>query len=136
VFERIHHDFAGLVGGAALHAIPITRARRRQRHRSERTSPWFDGPSLLPYLETVEIDGATVNSPFSAPHPAGPPADARFSRLRGTDRVRAHPRRRHHHGLAFRTHDQSRAHRDLDGRSRRGVRADVGNGSCSKTSST
>jgi sulfate adenylyltransferase subunit 1 len=67
VFERIHHDFAGLVGGAALHAIPISALDGDNVIVPSERSPWFDGPSLLPYLETVEIDGATVNSPFRLP---------------------------------------------------------------------
>ncbi len=36
VFESIREDFARLVPTEATHAIPLERARRRQRHRAER----------------------------------------------------------------------------------------------------
>ena len=42
--------------GAAVPRHPAQRAARRQRDHVERRTPWFEGPSLLEYLETVRRD--------------------------------------------------------------------------------
>ena len=67
VFERIHDDFAELLRGARLHAIPISALHGDNViTRSDRT-PWFEGQSLLEYLETVEVDRSLVDKPFRFP---------------------------------------------------------------------
>jgi sulfate adenylyltransferase large subunit len=67
VFERISGDFARLVDGAALHAIPISALDGDNVIASSARTPWFSGPSLLAYLETVEVDRVAVNAPFRFP---------------------------------------------------------------------
>jgi sulfate adenylyltransferase subunit 1 len=63
VFAKLSRDFAELaarVGLPSFEAIPISALEGDNVvHRSERM-PWYCGPSLLEYLENVEI--ATVNS--------------------------------------------------------------------------
>jgi sulfate adenylyltransferase large subunit len=67
VFERIRGDFAELLAGAALHAIPISALNGDNvATRSDRT-PWYEGPSLLEYLETVEVDRNVTEKPFRFP---------------------------------------------------------------------
>jgi sulfate adenylyltransferase large subunit len=67
VFERIHADFAELLRGVSLHAIPVSALLGDNViTRSDRT-PWFEGQSLLEYLETVEVDRSLVDKPFRFP---------------------------------------------------------------------
>ena len=67
VFDRIHADFAEVLQGAHLHAIPISALLGDNViGRSDRT-PWFDGQSLLEHLETVEVDRSLVDKPFRFP---------------------------------------------------------------------
>ena len=55
---------------------------------SERT-PWFDGPPLLEYLETVHVHRNTHGGAVPLPGAARAPARPRFPRLRRADRRRA-----------------------------------------------
>ncbi len=60
VMRRI--EFAGeatCIPVAALHGDNVV-------DRSERT-PWYEGPTLLEYLEGVEVDRSTIESPFRLP---------------------------------------------------------------------
>jgi bifunctional enzyme CysN/CysC len=70
VFERIRSDylaFAGQLGFASITAIPISaRYGDNVTSRSERT-PWYDGPSLLDHLETIDVDEADLDRPFRLP---------------------------------------------------------------------
>jgi sulfate adenylyltransferase large subunit len=67
VFEAICDEFAGLAGDAMLDAIPMSALHGDNvTIRSERT-PWFDGPSLLHHLETVQIDRKETEGGFRMP---------------------------------------------------------------------
>jgi sulfate adenylyltransferase subunit 1 len=67
VFDSTCADFSGLLGDAQLHAIPLSALHGDNViTRSDRT-PWFDGFSLLEYLETVEVDGEAAGRPFRMP---------------------------------------------------------------------
>jgi sulfate adenylyltransferase large subunit len=67
VFEKISADFAAILKGAALYPIPVSALLGDNViTRSDRT-PWFDGPSLLEYLETVEIERLAASGPFRMP---------------------------------------------------------------------
>jgi sulfate adenylyltransferase large subunit len=67
VFERIASDFATLLEGRSLYPIPVSALHGDNViTRSERT-PWFDGPSLLEYLETVEVARTAANGAFRFP---------------------------------------------------------------------
>jgi sulfate adenylyltransferase subunit 1 len=67
VFEGIHRDFAWLVDRAALHAIPLSALDGDNVISPSERTPWFDGESLLPYLESVEVDHHGGSSAFRFP---------------------------------------------------------------------
>jgi sulfate adenylyltransferase large subunit len=67
VFEGIATDFARLLDGRSLYPIPVSALHGDNViTRSDRT-PWFDGPSLLEYLETVDIARTAANGVFRFP---------------------------------------------------------------------
>jgi len=67
VFDAICDDFEEILPGAALQPIPLSALHGDNvTARSERT-PWFDGPSLLEYLETVQVDRDVTRKPFRFP---------------------------------------------------------------------
>ncbi len=78
VFDATCADFAGMLDGAALHAIPLSALHGDNViSRSPRT-PWFTGASLLEYLETVEIGRDAANAPFRLPVQLAVRPDDRF----------------------------------------------------------
>ena len=59
--------FAASLGFASITAIPISALEGDNvLERSSRT-PWYDGPTLMEFLETVEIATAAANLPFRLP---------------------------------------------------------------------
>jgi sulfate adenylyltransferase large subunit len=67
VFEKIYDDFTEFLAGAAVHAIPMSALHGDNViTRSERT-PYFDGPPLLDYLETVQVHRNLPGAPFRFP---------------------------------------------------------------------
>jgi sulfate adenylyltransferase large subunit len=67
VFDTICDDFADLLTGATLHPIPLSALHGDNViTRSDRT-PWFEGPSLLEYLETVRVERDLTVKPFRFP---------------------------------------------------------------------
>ena len=67
VYEGIRDDFEEILAGARAHAIPVSALHGDNViTRSDRT-PWFDGPSLLEYLETVEVTRDLTSLPFRFP---------------------------------------------------------------------
>ena len=67
VFDGICDDFDELLRGATLHPIPLSALHGDNViARSDRT-PWFDGPSLLEYIEAVEVDRDATRKPFRFP---------------------------------------------------------------------
>jgi len=67
VYEGIRDDFEEILAGARAHAIPCSALHGDNViTRSERT-PWFDGPSLLDYLETVHVTRDLTALPFRFP---------------------------------------------------------------------
>ncbi len=67
VFEKIHRDFAELLDGARLHAIPISALEGDNVITTSDRTPWFKGQSLLQYLETVDVDWNVASKPFRFP---------------------------------------------------------------------
>ena len=67
VFETISDDFADLLPDARLHPIPISALHGDNVISSSDRTPWFTAPSLLEYLETVEVDHALAAKPFRFP---------------------------------------------------------------------
>ncbi|WP_159010440.1 sulfate adenylyltransferase subunit CysN [Bradyrhizobium sp. S69] len=70
VFERIvveYRAFASELGFSSIMAIPVSaRDGDNVTRRSDHT-PWYRGPTLLDYLETVDSDSETNEEPFRFP---------------------------------------------------------------------
>ena len=70
VFERIvaeYRAFASELGFSSIMAIPVSaRDGDNVTRRSDHT-PWYHGPTLLDYLETVDSDSETNEKPFRFP---------------------------------------------------------------------
>jgi sulfate adenylyltransferase large subunit len=64
VYDKIQDDFAEHLAGASVHAIPMSALDGDNvTTRSERT-PYFNGPPLLEYLETVQVHRNLPALPF------------------------------------------------------------------------
>jgi sulfate adenylyltransferase large subunit len=67
VFEDIADEFDKILPSAKLHPIPLSALHGDNViTRSDRT-PWFDGMSLLEFLETVEVEQDVSVKPFRLP---------------------------------------------------------------------
>jgi bifunctional enzyme CysN/CysC len=70
VFDRIEGDyraFAAEIGIADVTCIPMSALRGENiTSRSEHT-PWYDGPTLMGYLEGVQVDDDRQSGPFRMP---------------------------------------------------------------------
>ena len=70
VFDQISSSFsrfAGALGFKDIKAIPISaRYGDNVSSRSKRT-PWYSGPHLLEYLETVDVEDDRAGKPFRMP---------------------------------------------------------------------
>lgn len=71
VFQRIVDDFqnfAALIGLASFTAIPLSALKGDNVIESGTAMPWYHGPTLLGYLETIEVDDTRMQrSPFRLP---------------------------------------------------------------------
>jgi len=67
VFDGIVDDFDDLLTGASVHAIPMSALHGDNVITTSERTPYFDGPPLLEYLETVNIRRGATSSPFRFP---------------------------------------------------------------------
>ena len=67
VFDGICDDFEEILGGARFHAIPLSALHGDNVITSSDRTPWFEGPSLLEYLETVDVTRDLTALPFRFP---------------------------------------------------------------------
>ncbi len=67
VFEKIVDDFGDLLQGAAVHAIPMSALHGDNVITKSERTPYFDGPPLLEYLETVRVHRNLPAAPFRFP---------------------------------------------------------------------
>jgi sulfate adenylyltransferase subunit 1 len=70
VFERISADFrefAKQLGIRSLYAVPVSALEGDNVVRRSKRMPWFEGPALLEYLETLELGGEAVWGPLRFP---------------------------------------------------------------------
>jgi sulfate adenylyltransferase large subunit len=67
VFDAICQDFARLVPPEATHAIPLSALEGDNVIASSPRTPWFEGPALLPYLESVEVERERAAGAFRMP---------------------------------------------------------------------
>ena len=88
-----YREFAQQIGLTDITAIPLSALRGdNMLERSERMR-WYQGPTLMSYLESVEIEDDLQTRPLLA-RAVGQPAEPGFSRLRRHDRERHRPPRR------------------------------------------
>jgi sulfate adenylyltransferase large subunit len=67
VFDSICDDFDELLRGSTLHPIPLSALHGDNVIDVSDRTPWFEGPSLLEYLETVTVDRDVTSKPFRFP---------------------------------------------------------------------
>jgi sulfate adenylyltransferase large subunit len=66
-FDRIYDDFSELLTGASIHAIPMSALHGDNVITTSDRTPWFDGPPLLEYLETVQVHRDPTAGDFRFP---------------------------------------------------------------------
>ena len=100
VYEGIRDDFEEILAGARAHAIPLSALHGDNVITPSDRTPWFDGPSLLQYLETVEVTRDLTALPFRFPVQLVLRPDDEFrgyagqivsGRIRAGDRITAWP---------------------------------------------
>ena len=70
VYDRIlgeYLDFARQLGLTEILAIPMSALRGDNITETSDLTPWYDGPTLMEHLETVEIDTDRQDKPFRLP---------------------------------------------------------------------
>jgi len=71
VFKKIERDFLEfaeeLSAGIEIQAIPMSALEGANITGASDQTPWYDGPSLMEYLETVPVDDARLSAPFRMP---------------------------------------------------------------------
>jgi bifunctional enzyme CysN/CysC len=70
VFDRIVTEYktaAAPLGFSSIVAIPMSARHGDNVAHASNTTPWYRGPSLLEYLEAVDISGESGDEPFRFP---------------------------------------------------------------------
>lgn len=71
VFKKIEQDFLEfaeeLSAGIEIQAIPMSALAGDNITENSANMPWYDGPPLMEYLETVPVDDERGNAPFRMP---------------------------------------------------------------------
>ena len=70
VFERIaaeFQEFADQIGIRSLYAVPVSALEGDNVVRKSPRTPWFEGPALLEYLETLRVSDAAADAPLRFP---------------------------------------------------------------------
>jgi bifunctional enzyme CysN/CysC len=70
VFDEIVHEFRKFsepLGFKSIVAIPLSARFGDNVIGTSEHTPWYDGPSLLSHLETVDVDAALADLPFRLP---------------------------------------------------------------------
>jgi sulfate adenylyltransferase large subunit len=67
VFTGIHADLPEALAGARVQAIPISALDGDNVIVPSRRTPWYEGPALLPFLETTDTVRPDANAPFRFP---------------------------------------------------------------------
>ena len=66
-YESIRDEFDEILAGARYHAIPLSALHGDNVITTSTRTPWFDGPSLLEYLEGVQVTRDLAGLPFRFP---------------------------------------------------------------------
>ena len=67
IFDSISKDFNELLQGSNVHTIPVSALKGDNVTTQSERTPWYEGPSLLAYLETIEVDEDLTVKPFRFP---------------------------------------------------------------------
>jgi sulfate adenylyltransferase large subunit len=67
VFDDIVDDFEEILPNAHIHALPLSALNGDNVITTSDRTPWFDGPSLLQYLEAVQVDHRIASKPLRFP---------------------------------------------------------------------
>jgi len=67
VYENIREDFEEILSGARTHAIPVSALHGDNVITASERTPWFEGLSLLEYLEGVQVTRDLTSLPFRFP---------------------------------------------------------------------
>jgi sulfate adenylyltransferase subunit 1 len=70
VFERIvaeFREFAAQLGIRNVYPVPVSALEGDNVVRSSKRMPWFEGPALLEYLESIPAAGASPDAPLRFP---------------------------------------------------------------------
>jgi bifunctional enzyme CysN/CysC len=65
--ERAYREFAALLGVEEVTCIPVSAVGGDNVVERSHNTAWYQGPTLLEYLETVEIDQDDLSQPFRMP---------------------------------------------------------------------
>ena len=65
--EAEYRDFARDLGFETLQAIPVSALRGDNILKPSPAMGWYDGPSLVPYLETIEVASDRTGKPMRLP---------------------------------------------------------------------
>jgi len=104
VFERIRDEFGAVAAKLDVEPpffVPVSARDGDNVARHGARTPWYEGPSLLEYLETVEVVPAGSDGPLRFPVQLAIRAAPGFSRLRRADRFRQPARGRSRAGAAL-----------------------------------
>ncbi len=70
IFDGIvaeYRDFANLIGLADFTAIPMSALDGQNITEQSAAAPWYDGPPLMQWLESIEVEDALPSQPFRMP---------------------------------------------------------------------
>ena len=67
LYDGIRDEFESMLIGARVHAIPLSALHGDNVITLSERTPWFEGPSLLEYLETIEVKRDLTRLPFRFP---------------------------------------------------------------------
>ncbi|MEQ9347441.1 MAG: sulfate adenylyltransferase subunit CysN [Thalassospira sp.] len=62
-----YHAFAKNLGYRSIAAIPLSALRGDNMIEASANTPWYDGPTLLSHLETVQVEQDAIEKPFRLP---------------------------------------------------------------------
>ena len=116
IFERIvaeYGAFASELGFSSIVSIPISARYGDNITRLSDKTPWYHGPSLLDYLETIDVARESQRKavPFSGA--MGQSTGSRLPRLCRHGRIRNHQCRRSHRGRRLRPNLEGEGTSDL-----------------------
>ncbi len=128
VYDRIVADYQAFRSNTddqTPRFYPVSALQGDNVAKASTRLPWYKGPTLLDYLETVEV-ARSVNAesaafPGAIRHPAQKRGFARLPRLRRSDPERHFPKRASRHGVPLGTVHNDQSHRSEPARGRSGV---------------